>query len=486
MKFELNSGAAVQTIIVPCFKQSLPELSQTVDALRHATLLPYMAERGTTTWFYSTNGGPDLLLVGLGEADRFEQACIRDAAGNAGRALLKDKRLTALVSFEAAGLLRLLANSPGLLPDMLAAWVEGSLLGTYSFDRYKSVKKEQLETETVISFDCVDSEKFQAAVRLGQIRAESTMWARDLTNEPPNYLRPRDLADRVVQRFAGTAAKVSVYEAEELQNRGFAGVAAVGKGSIHPPVFMEIRYCTDESKPLVALIGKGITFDTGGISLKRDNDISDMRMDMAGAAGVLGALDVLVRSSAPANVVVLVPSAENNPSDRSMLPGEVIRYANGTTIQVGNTDSEGRLILADALVYAHGLGAEKAIDMATLTYSVVGALGTSIAGIFGHQELVQSLSSAGEPFGEKVWQLPLVDEYESYLSSDYADASNISSGNGGGAIMAALFLRKFVHPSMEWAHIDMNGPKDSSSAKGQLAAGATGWGVRLLARYLMQ
>ncbi|AZN42768.1 leucyl aminopeptidase family protein [Paenibacillus albus] len=481
MKFEVSRSAAVQTIIVPCFTQSLPELAQTIEVLRHATLQPYMGERGAVTWFYSTNGQPDLLLVGLGGAEQFQQACIRDGAGNAGRALYKDKRMTALVSFEA---LQCPPSSelPGLLPDLLAAWVEGTLLGTYMFEHYKSVKSERLDLD--IYFDYESSAALEDAIKLGQARAESTMWARDLTNEPPNYLRPRDLAERTVQRFAGTAVQVSVYEGEELRKRGFTGVIAVGKGSIHPPVFMELRYCTDPSKPLVALIGKGITFDTGGISLKRDNDISDMRMDMAGAAGVLGALDVLVRTSAAANVVVLVPSAENNPSDRSMLPGEVIRYANGVTIQVGNTDSEGRLILADALVYAHSLGAKKVVDMATLTYSVVGALGTSIAGIFGNDSFVKGLTAAGEPFGEKVWQLPLVDEYERYLASDYADASNISSGNGGGAIMAALFLRKFVHPSLEWAHIDMNGPKDCSSAKGQLTAGATGWGVRLLAEYL--
>ncbi|REE86206.1 leucyl aminopeptidase [Paenibacillus taihuensis] len=483
MKFEMSRNAAVQTIILPCFTQSAAELAQKIEALRHAALLPYMGSNGTVTWFYSRNGEPNLLLVGLGEAEKFQPSLVRDAAGNAGRALFKDKQGTALVSFEALQCL----PSPGLsslLPDMLAAWVEGSLLGTYAFDAYKSKKTERIDVD--IYFDCEILEELRQAIDLGQIRAESTMWARDLTNEPPNYLRPRDLAARTLQRFAGTPVQVSVYEGEELQKRGFTGVAAVGKGSIHPPVFIELRYCTDASKPLVALIGKGITFDTGGISLKRDNDISDMRMDMAGAAGVLGALDVLVRSAAAANVIVLVPSAENNPSDRSMLPGEVIRYANGVAVQVGNTDSEGRLILADALVHAHRLGAEKVIDMATLTYSVVGALGTSIAGIFGNEELVQSLLHAGEPFGEKVWQLPLVDEYESYLSSDYADTSNISSGNGGGAIMAALFLRKFVHPSLEWAHIDMNGPKDCSSAKGQLAAGATGWGVRLLASYLMQ
>ena len=185
------------------------------------------------------------------------------------------------------------------------------------------------------------------------------------------------------------------------------------------------------------------------------------------------------------NVAVLVPSAENSPSGCAMLPGEIIRYANGLTVQVGNTDSEGRLILADALIYAHRLGAVQAVDVATLTYSIVGALGSKVAGILGDDRLVNAIKAAGEPFGENVWQLPLVDEYECYLDSDYADTSNISRVGEAGAITSSLFLRKFVHPELTWAHIDMNGPKDSSSAKGELAVGATGFGARMLAAFLI-
>ncbi|SDW78388.1 M17 family metallopeptidase [Paenibacillus sp. CF384] len=483
MHFEISQGTGIQTVIVPVFTESLADLSQSREELRKASLLPYMGARHAITWFYGTHSGQaDLMVVGLGEADKFNLAVLRDAAGNAGRALHKEKRDCAVVSFEALEGGGVFA---GRLTAYMEAWVEGSLLGTYVFDKYKSAARAEHRVDIHMHLIGDSSAERAEAIRLGQLRAESTMWSRDLTNEPPNYLRPRDLAERTVERFAGTKATVAVYEGEEITRRGFAGLAAVGKGSIHPPVFIELRYCTDETKPLVALIGKGITFDTGGISLKRDHDISDMRMDMAGAAGVLGALDLVVRAEYPANLVVLVPSAENSPSDRSMLPGEVIRYANGVTVQVGNTDSEGRLILADALVYAHQLGAEQVIDMATLTYSVVGALGTAVAGAFGQNELVQALKAAGEPYGEKIWQLPIIDEYEGYLSSDYADTSNISSGNGGGAIMAALFLRKFVHPALTWAHMDMNGPKDCSSAKGQLAVGATGWGARLLSAYVM-
>ncbi|MBM7568768.1 leucyl aminopeptidase family protein [Paenibacillus sacheonensis] len=480
MKFEIHAETAARTLIVPVFTESLANMPSELEAIRTAKLLPYMGARHAVTWFYGANGSPDFLLMGLGDTAAFTVAVMRDAAGNAGRALYKDERSEAAVSFAALSGAGPLEESQ---PAFMEAWVEGSLLGTYVFDAYKSTRTER--PEILVRFPVEQTAEHAEAIRLGRLRAESTMWARDLTNEPPNYLRPRDLAEQTARRFANTGVQMAVHEGEELERRGFAGLAAVGKGSLHPPVFLELQYCSDETKPLVALIGKGITFDTGGISLKRDHDISDMRMDMAGAAGVLGALDLIVRAGAAVNVVVLVPAAENSPSDRSMLPGEVIRYANGLTVQVGNTDSEGRLILADALLYAHRLGAEQVVDMATLTYSVVGALGKQIAGILGADGLVQALRQAGEPFGERVWQLPLHDEYEAYLSSDYADASNISSGDGGGAIMAALFLRKFVHPSLSWAHIDMNGPKDNAAPKGQLAAGATGWGTRLLAAYLM-
>ncbi|TFE27206.1 leucyl aminopeptidase family protein [Cohnella luojiensis] len=481
MKFEIGRAASPQTVILPVFVESLPRLPNISDAFGSLSVLPHMAARHAVTWFYGQRGEPDYVLVGLGEVDKFQASFLREAAGNAGRSLIKEKRSTVEVSFEA---LQLAEFSGRNQADLVSAWVEGSLLGTYSFDKYKEKRSES--ADITVHFIDEPCENGKGAIQQGRVRAESTMWVRDLTNEPPNYLRPRTMADRTVERFTGTKALVFVHEGEELERLGFVGLAAVGKGSAYPPVFLELRYCTDETLPLIALIGKGVTFDTGGISLKRDNDISDMRMDMAGGAAVLGALDILVRSEAAANVAVLVPLAENSPSDRSMLPGEVIRYANGLTVQVGNTDSEGRLILADALIHAHRIGAEIAVDLATLTYSVVGALGTKIAGVLGDDELVGRLKKAGEPYGEKMWQMPLVDEYESYMDSDYADVCNISRGEGAGTITAALFLRKFVHPSLRWVHIDMNGPKDSSSVKGEQVIGATGFGARMLAGFIME
>lgn len=483
MSMDQEADEITQTLIIPIYQETLerildlPQVGQLFDS---SVLRSHMGVKDAITWFYGRQGQHDVVLVGMGEAALSHPVRIREAAGNMGRAAVKEQCVNVHVSFQA-----LWDGNTALdqETEAISAWVEGWKLGTYSFDKYKT-KIEKREVPA-LSFDRQSDLQTKEAIHRGEIQAEGTLWARDLANEPANHLRPLVLADRVKERFANTAVEINVYTGEELERLNFAGVIAVGKGSVFPPAFIELRYCTDSSKPLTALIGKGISFDTGGISLKRDHDISNMRMDMAGAAGVLGALDIVVKSGVSANIVVLVPTAENVISGDCMLPSDVIQYANGLTVQVGNTDSEGRLILADALIYAHRIGAAEAIDMATLTYAVVGALGTKIAGILGNDELVQLCKNAGEPFGEKVWQLPLVDEYESYMDSTYADVCNISSGDGAGAITAALFLRKFVHPSMKWAHIDMNGPKDSSSAKGEKAVGATGFGARMLASYLM-
>ncbi|MFF2093959.1 leucyl aminopeptidase family protein [Paenibacillus sp. NPDC058174] len=477
MNVELGSNTASRTIIIPVFEDRLDALPEVLRGFRALKQVPSIGARHAVNWFYGRNDEHDFLLVGLGKTDGFNGAIIREAAGNAGRAVWQERRQSAVVSFEAL-ITGDLAKQ--LDTDIISGWVEGWKLGTYSFTKYKSKPAEQMATHLYV--DVQETEDNLRAIQLGEIRAESVIWARELTNEPPNGLRPGMLAERVAERFAETQVQIKLYEGDEQQ---FAGLAAVGRGSKHSPVFIELRYCTDASLPLTALIGKGVTFDTGGINLKQDYDFSEMRMDMAGAAAVLGALDIIVNSGTLANVAVLIPAAENCPFDDALLPGETIRYANGLTVQVSNTDAEGRLILADALIHAHTIGASEAIDLATLTYSVVHAFGSKFAAAFGDDAMTDSLKAFGAPFGEKLWQLPLELEYESYLDSDYADISNISRVPEARVIIPALFLHKFVDASLKWVHIDMNGVKAASSAKGEYAVGATGFGTRMLAAYLM-
>ncbi|MCY9697303.1 leucyl aminopeptidase family protein [Paenibacillus alginolyticus] len=494
MTFTVGGENDVQTLIVPICSDDIEEMGATrlPSWLQAYSLLPHMGERGALTWLHGRIGERHALLVGCGEASRLDTERIREAAGSAGRAIHKHKK--ARVGINLGELLKRCEHSVVISEaEAVTAWVEGWKLGTYAFEVYRTKQTQQAEvslqflaeTEAdVVKEEEARFEVLNEAVRWGCIYAEGAILARNLVNEPPNILRPKTLIEKTMEHFAHTKVEAVVYEGERLEQHGMVGLIAVGKGSKYPPALLELRYCTDEALPLTALIGKGITFDTGGISLKKDFDISDMRMDMAGAAAVIGALDILAVGDVRANVVVLIAAAENMPDGEALLPGEVLQYPNGVSVQVGNTDSEGRLVLADALLHAHRLGAVEAVDIATLTYSCGAALGSKYAGIWGEDTMVAEIVQAGKQVSEKVWQLPLVDEYEAYLHSDYADICNISRVGEAGATTAALFLRKFVQPSLRWAHIDMASLKDVSSAQGWHSAGATGYGARLLAQFV--
>ncbi|MEC0227485.1 leucyl aminopeptidase family protein [Paenibacillus alba] len=489
MMFTVGGESAIETLIFPI---CLDDIGGTGGAqlpawLQTYSLLPHMGEPGALTWLHGRIGERDALLVGCGEASRLSTERIREAAGSAGRAANKHKKEQ--VGINVGELLRRFAHAPPISEEKaVSAWVEGWLLGSYAFEIYRAEQTKPLEASLQFLTETEAEEKVEAkvalndAIRWGRIYADGAILARNLANEPPNRLRPLMLIERAVDHFAGTQVKAIVYEGERLEQNSMVGLIAVGKGSKHPPALLELWYCTDDTLPLTAFIGKGITFDTGGISLKKDFDISDMRMDMAGAAAVIGALDILAAGNVQANVVGLIAAAENMPDGGALLPGELLQYPNGVSVQVGNTDSEGRLVLADALIHAHRLGAAEAIDIATLTYSCGAALGSKYAGIWGQDALVAEITQAGKLVDEKVWQLPLVDEYEAYLHSDFADLCNISRVGEAGATTAALFLRKFVDSSLRWAHIDMASLKDVSSAHGWHSIGATGYGARLLAQ----
>jgi leucyl aminopeptidase len=399
---------------------------------------------------------------------------VRVTAGNIARDMGNRKVETAVAAAEeiAAGFAELEKE------DVLTAFVEGWELGAYQFVTYKpSVTpfRTALEVE--------GDEQVQSAVTTGKIRAEATAFSRDLMNEVSNVLNPETFPEVLKKQFEGTEVEVNVLDKEKLEEMEMNGVLTVGRGSTYKPAFVELVYKGDESKPLVALVGKGVTFDTGGISLKSGKDLSDMRMDMGGAAAVAGAMTLLAKSKAKANVVVLIPMVENMPDNTSVLPGEVITYKNGLTVQVGNTDAEGRLILADALIRAGELNAKYIVNIATLTGAVVNALGTELGGVFGDEELSAEMKKIGDQNGDFIWPMPLVEAYDSSLDSDYADMNNISSLSVAGSITAGLFLRRFVPKESKWLHVDMAGVMDKSKASGYYAKSATGYGARLLADF---
>lgn len=361
--------------------------------------------------------------------------------------------------------------------EVVTAFVEGWALGSYQFVTYKPSEKA---FKTILD---VEGDEFKKAVKTGEIRAESMAFSRDLMNEVSNVLNPETYPEVLKEKFAGTGVEVNVLDQAKLEEMEMNGVLTVGRGSKYAPSFVELIYKGDDTKPLVALVGKGVTFDTGGISLKSGKDLSDMRMDMGGSAAVAGAMLLLAKSKAKVNVVVLIPMVENAPDNTSVYPGEVITYKNGKTVQVGNTDAEGRLILADGLIRAGEWNADYIVDIATLTGAVVNALGTELGGVFGDENLAYEMKKIGDQNGDYVWPLPLVDAYDASLSSDYADMNNISSMNAAGSITAGLFLRRFVPENSKWLHVDMAGVMDKSKASGYYAKSATGYGARLLADF---
>ncbi|WP_251660925.1 leucyl aminopeptidase family protein [Sporosarcina aquimarina] len=400
---------------------------------------------------------------------------IRATAGTAARELSRAKVASAKI--EVSGLGNEFSDVE--IEEAVTAFVEGWHLGAYQFLTYKS-DAEPFCTKLTIEGA---SEK---AVQTGEQRAEAVSYSRDLMNELSDVLNPESYPDRLKEVFQNTDAKVIVHDKAKLEEMKMNGVLTVGRGSRYAPSFVEVSYCKNPSKPLVALVGKGVTFDTGGISLKSGKDLSDMRMDMGGSAAVAGAMKLLVESEADVNVVALIPMVENTPDNTAVLPGEVIQYKNGSTVQVGNTDAEGRLILADGLIRAGELNAAFVVDIATLTGSIENALGSDIAGVFGDDELATKMKEIGAKNGDAVWPMPLIDAYDETLQSDYADFNNISSLSFAGSITAALFLRRFVSKDTRWLHVDMAGMMQKTSNSGYYPKTATGYGARLLADYVVE
>ncbi|RXZ78777.1 leucyl aminopeptidase family protein [Paenibacillaceae bacterium] len=443
---------------------------------------------GAVSWYYGrTAQESDVLAIGMGEPDgaKLEQA--RRAGGCAARALISEDRPVG--ELPVSELLAAAGGDRAIALKWVQAWTEGWLLGLYRYDNYRGVTKSSRTVELCLVSDesaQLSADVLETAVSAGRVRANATMLARDLVNETPHGLHPESFVEIVRQHFADLPVKVKVYEGKELEERQMNGLLAVGAGSVYKPALIEMTYEGAEGEPLLALVGKGVTFDMGGLNVKTGRDISDARMDMGGAAAVVGAMDILARTEAGVNVTALIAVVDNLPGMQAMLPSSVVRYPNGLTVQVANTDGEGRLIIADALLHAANLGAVKVIDIATLTGNVGAALGLGIAGIWGDEEMTRSLVAIGETNGERLWPMPLMDEYESELRSNYADLRNIGTGDLAGAITAALFIRRFVAPSMSWVHIDMAGTVQYKSDAGYSEAGATGYGARLLADYAEQ
>lgn len=411
-------------------------------------------------------GGYDrLLIVGLGDKPP-TPLDLRALGGITAREAGKDKAV-ALVASQ--------------LPATAAADVVlGYRLGSYSFDTYKKPEKPAARAALTI----VGSGDPEGAAAV----ADAVVFARDLVAEPANIIYPESFVERTRAAFAGVAGvRIEVLDVPAMEKLGMGAILSVGKGSVRPPRLLMVEYkgAGAPARPIV-LPGKGITFDSGGISLKAGAGMWRMKNDMAGAASVVGGVLALAKARAPVNVVAIAALAENMPDGAASRPGDVVRAMNGKTIEIISTDAEGRLVLADALAYAEKRYDPAAIvDVATLTGAVGGALGNEYAGLFSrHDALAEQLLAAGKATGEELWRLPLHPNHLDDIKSDYADIRNSTEGNQPGASHGAVFIGHFADPATPWAHLDIAATAMSSEATPTVPKGAVGYGVQLLDRFV--
>lgn len=414
----------------------------------------------------------NVCLVGLGEREDLDEEKLRFVGGNVAKKLkllIKDKRC---LSTE-IDVLNLKVDK-----SLIGAFVEGVLLGGYEFDKYKTKKKEERAVEAL---NIYSKEDLQSEIEKAEVLASATIIARDLVNEPSNIIYPETLALKALDLGREYGFDVEVYEEEKIKELEMDAFLAVGQGSSNKPRFIVMRYMGDkENEEVLGLVGKGLTYDTGGYSIKPTPSMIDMKTDMGGAASVIGAMCAIATSKPKKNVVAVVAACENAISGNAYKPGDIIGSMGKKTIEITNTDAEGRLTLADAVYYiVNNEKATKVVDIATLTGAAVVALGSvATAVVSNNDEFYEEVSSCAKLSGEKIWRMPIFDEYKKLIKGSEADLKN-SAGREGGCMTAALFVGEFVG-NTPWVHMDIAGTSASQKAIGYKSKGATGEGVRTL------
>jgi leucyl aminopeptidase len=409
-----------------------------------------------------------LLATGTGKPDRSSDAEIRMAVGTAIRAAKK---------FSAA---HIAVYLPEISASAVTSAVEGALLGDWEGDIYRS-KNDRKTIDSLTIIVPAGTEDLRRAVDLGRILAESQNFTRNLVNEPPNHLKPSVLAERARVMAADNGLECEVLDRARMEQIGMGSLLGVAQGSVEPPALIVLRYTPADasSKDHLGLVGKGVTFDTGGISIKPADNMDKMKYDMGGGATMIGVMRAIAQLKPSIAVTGLIPTVENMPGGRAQRPGDIVKSLSGKNIEVLNTDAEGRLILNDAITYAKRLGCTHLIDAATLTGAIVVALGHVYTGVFTNDEAFgDRLLNSAKRQGEKFWPMPLDDDYRDLLKSPFADIANIG-GRWGGAITAALFLKEFAEET-PWIHLDIAGTVSYDDGKPYASKGASGTGVRTL------
>jgi len=446
-------------LIVNKFKDELTS-SPLIDKFAPAT---FTGETGQIFMIHTQNQekATTIMAVGFGEEKDFDTEVLRKAVTKAVKTCIEMK--ADIIAFD------INTNITFGVPTLLT-----TAIANYSFDKYKHKKNHRI-SKVYISYVSSD-------VNIVSDIIPGMNLARDIANEPADYATPEKLAE-IAQGIEGI--ETDVYDENEIRQMGMEAYLAVAKGSDKPPKFIHMKYCPENPVKKIALIGKGLCFDSGGLDIKPANSMLTMRDDMSGAGCVLGIMSVISKLKPKIEIHGLIAACENMPSGKSYKPGDILTARNGKTIEVDNTDAEGRLTLADALCYACDLDVDEVIDIATLTGACVVALGDTVSGIMGNnRELVKNLIHSAEYAGEKMWQLPMFQEYRDNMDSDVADMKNTGTRYGG-ASAAGMFLKEFVTDNVKWAHIDVAGTAFLEKPHGPYCKGATAAGYLTLLNYLV-
>ena len=462
----------VDALIVPVF-EGAPEQRFGAAALSAAGEIAGKSMEMTLLHSPSGVAASRVLLVGAGKREKFDAGEMRRLAGAAVR-FLKARSIRAAA---------LALEGEASAAPFAAAAVEGAILGNFEPDRYKTGNdKKAMDSFTVAASP--DAPPVETAVERARIAAEAQNFTRALVNEPANRLTPGGLADAARAMAAEQGLECAVLDRARMEELGMGALLGVAQGSAEPPVLIVLRYrpITDAPSPThLGLVGKGVTFDSGGISIKPSDGMEKMKYDMAGGASMLGVMLALAQLKPAIPVTAFIPAVENMPGSRAQRPGDIVTAMSGKTIEVINTDAEGRLILADALCYARKQGCTHLVDAATLTGAIVVALGHLNVGLFANQDAMRDrVLAAARAEGERQWPMPLEDDYKEYLKSAFADLANVG-GRWGGAITAAVFLKEFAEET-PWVHLDIAGTAWLDEAKPWMAKGPSGVTVRTLIR----
>jgi len=481
--------AQVDVLIVPIYQDTPLEAESSaaqLDDCLNGLLRDYLDSRDfsaalNSTTLLRTRGAvptPRVLLVGLGKPDVSTVDHLRQASASAA---------TAVQKLGVATMAMLLPASKLDLATQAQAVAEGALLGLYALKMYKTTEESESDDKTqvrelqLLAADESVQQKIKQGVKRGKVIAKAVSLARDLSNSPGNDVNPSYLAKTAKQMAKQTSLTCTILSQDDMKKLKMGCLLGVAQGSAQPPVLIMLDHAPNgTSETPIVLVGKGITFDSGGISIKPAANMEDMKMDMSGGAAVLGTMQALAELEHPRRVVGLVPASENLPSGEAIKPGDIIRAMSGKTVEVINTDAEGRLVLADALCYAvEHLKPERMIDLATLTGAVVVALGAHASGMMGTDEdMMAILKTSGEQTAERVWQLPLFEDYSKQIKSDFADIKNVG-GREAGSITGGAFLKEFVG-NIPWVHLDIAGTAWTRASHPYIPKGATGVGIRLL------